>query len=219
MSIRHLIDSAAPALMLAYAIGRMGCHFSGDGDWGILNNAYAPDSAGVVQRIDDKIYQQRLQEYTPFFESEFGSMDNVHAHAFVKPESLSFAPDWLFAYAYPHNVINRGMPMANCNGEYCHMLPIAVYPTALYEIITCGVMFLVLWGIRRRVTVPGVIFGIYLILNGFERFWIEKIRVNTKYDIFGFHPTQAEIISTLMMLGGVALIWYCQRLNKKTVSR
>ncbi|UYQ94268.1 prolipoprotein diacylglyceryl transferase [Chitinophaga horti] len=219
ISTRHLIDSAAPALMLAYAIGRMGCHFSGDGDWGILNNAYAPDSTGVVQRITDEQYQQRLHDHASFFEGEFGGMDKVHAHAFVKPNSLAFLPDWFFAYGYPHNVINRGMPMANCDSEYCHVLPVAVYPTPLYEIIACLFLFGILWTIRRRVTIPGVIFGIYLIFNGLERFFIEKIRVNTKYDLFGFHPTQAELISTAMVITGAVLIWYCTTLHKKTVSR
>lgn len=30
-----LLDAVAPGLMLAYAIGRIGCQISGDGDWGI----------------------------------------------------------------------------------------------------------------------------------------------------------------------------------------
>jgi phosphatidylglycerol:prolipoprotein diacylglycerol transferase len=30
-----MLDAGAPALMLAYAIGRIGCQISGDGDWGI----------------------------------------------------------------------------------------------------------------------------------------------------------------------------------------
>jgi hypothetical protein len=30
-------DSAAPGVMLAYGIGRIGCQVSGDGDWGIVN--------------------------------------------------------------------------------------------------------------------------------------------------------------------------------------
>ena len=30
-----MLDAAAPALMLGYAIGRLGCQLSGDGDWGI----------------------------------------------------------------------------------------------------------------------------------------------------------------------------------------
>jgi hypothetical protein len=36
------MDAAAPGLMLAYGIGRIGCHVSGDGDWGIANAAPAP---------------------------------------------------------------------------------------------------------------------------------------------------------------------------------
>ncbi len=32
IDIRHFADAVAPALMLAYGIGRLGCHFSGDDD-------------------------------------------------------------------------------------------------------------------------------------------------------------------------------------------
>ncbi|HEY2782802.1 MAG TPA: prolipoprotein diacylglyceryl transferase family protein [Steroidobacteraceae bacterium] len=32
------LDAAAPSMMLGYAIGRLGCQFSGDGDWGIASN-------------------------------------------------------------------------------------------------------------------------------------------------------------------------------------
>src|SRR5580693_7247602 len=39
----QLNDAAAPALMLAYALGRIGCMVSGDGDWGIPNSAYTTD--------------------------------------------------------------------------------------------------------------------------------------------------------------------------------
>lgn len=37
-----LFDSIAPGFILAMAFGRMGCHFSGDGDWGIVNTSPAP---------------------------------------------------------------------------------------------------------------------------------------------------------------------------------
>ncbi|MBA2407723.1 MAG: prolipoprotein diacylglyceryl transferase, partial [Chitinophagales bacterium] len=30
----HMVDAAAPGLILAYGIGRIGCHVAGDGDWG-----------------------------------------------------------------------------------------------------------------------------------------------------------------------------------------
>lgn len=38
------LDAAAPGLMIAYAIGRLGCQISGDGDWGIAADLTAkPD--------------------------------------------------------------------------------------------------------------------------------------------------------------------------------
>lgn len=38
-----LADSAAPALLIAYAIGRIGCQVAGDGCWGIENIAPKPE--------------------------------------------------------------------------------------------------------------------------------------------------------------------------------
>jgi phosphatidylglycerol:prolipoprotein diacylglycerol transferase len=38
----HMADCAAAPLMIGYAIGRVGCHMSGDGDWGIVNNLEKP---------------------------------------------------------------------------------------------------------------------------------------------------------------------------------
>ena len=43
INIKHLIDSAAPGLMLAYGVGRIGCQMSGDGDWGIENLSPKPE--------------------------------------------------------------------------------------------------------------------------------------------------------------------------------
>jgi phosphatidylglycerol---prolipoprotein diacylglyceryl transferase len=39
----HMCDSAAAGLMLAYGMGRLGCHLSGDGDWGIDNLMPKPE--------------------------------------------------------------------------------------------------------------------------------------------------------------------------------
>lgn len=214
INVLQLIDSSAPALMLAYGVGRMGCHFSGDGDWGIYNSSYVTDAAGKIVPADPAKFQQMVKASEQFFSRQYASIEHIPHAPFPKPGALSFLPDWFFAYGYPHNVINEGVQMAGCTGKYCSVLPVAVYPTALYEIIACLILFGVLYAVRKKVTVPGVIFGIYLILNGLERFFVEKIRVNTKYDIFGFHPTQAEIISSLMVLGGAGLIWYCRKINK-----
>lgn len=39
----HVMDSAAPAMILGYAVGRMGCQLAGDGDWGIVHETPVPD--------------------------------------------------------------------------------------------------------------------------------------------------------------------------------
>lgn len=41
IQIAPLSDALAPALMLGYAIGRIGCQVSGDGDWGIASDLSA----------------------------------------------------------------------------------------------------------------------------------------------------------------------------------
>lgn len=171
IGLRHLCDSAAPALMLSYAIGRIGCHISGDGDWGIVNE---------------------------------------------RPNPYNWLPDWIWSYQYPHNVINAGVPIAGCEGNYCNQLPLPVYPTAFYETLMCLALFALLWFFRNKIHIPGRIFALYLVVNGIERFFIEKIRVNTKYDIFGFHPTQAELISSALVIGGILLwIWLGKYALKK----
>ena len=68
-----------------------------------------------------------------------------------------------------------------------------------------------LWSLRKRLKVPGRLFAVYMVLNGVERFLVEKIRVNTTYDIMGFHPTQAELISSMLAVGGVVLWWWAGR--------
>ncbi|MCB9168654.1 MAG: prolipoprotein diacylglyceryl transferase [Flavobacteriales bacterium] len=159
------MDAAAPGLMLAYAVGRMGCQVAGDGDWGIVNTAHAP----------------------------------------------SWVPQWLWSYDYPNNVNGVGEPITDgtCFPGYCtHLVP-PVYPTPLYEILACLLFFGVLWLLRKHLRTPGTLFAVYLMLNGFERFWIEKIRVNVH--VIG-NVTQAEIISTLLFILGLAgFLWLRRR--------
>lgn len=190
IALWHLCDSAAPGMILGYGIGRIGCQVSGDGDWGIVNAA-------------------------------------------SKPDWLSWLPDWMWAYDYPNNVnydaSYHGMlgalndtfvvpitdPNVPCFDGYCtHLVP-AVYPTPFYETIMATLIFLFLWSIRKRIKIPGMIFGIYLTLNGIERFFIEKIRVNNKFDLFGIQATQAEVIAVLFTLTGLFMIWYVKRRSTK----
>jgi prolipoprotein diacylglyceryltransferase len=80
-----------------------------------------------------------------------------------------------------------------------------VYPTAFYETVISFIFFGVLWALRKRLKPFGALFALYLILNGVERFLIEKIRVNNKMDFLGFQPTQAEVISIGLIITGVVL--------------
>ncbi len=169
-SFAQVCDANAPGLMLAYGIGRLGCHFSGDGDWGVANTA-------------------------------------------EPPAALSWLPSWAWSFDYPNNVLGIGVRMAEGGypGYGTHLVP-PVFPTALYESVMAFALFGALWFLRKRIQRPLVLFGVYLMLNGLERFWIEKIRVNATYEIFGLVATQAEIIAVFMFLGGAALIaWRMRR--------
>ena len=204
----YLNDAAAPALMLAYGTGRIGCQVSGDGDWGIMNSAYTvgPDLKSIPGSVS--AFQTTLSKNSDFYISQFGSLGNAQHLSLQGP---SFLPNWLFGYAYPHNVIGEGIKIPGCSGQYCSYLPIPVFPTAFYETIICVGLFFVLWSVRKKFQVPGTLFAFYMIINGIERFFIEKIRVNTRYSILGFHPTQAEIISSLLIIGGGFLYFFLKK--------
>jgi len=213
IKVWHLADAIAPALMLAYALGRIGCQVSGDGDWGILNSAYITDTNGKAIRATPETFQQELNVHKNFYLHEnYDSLSQVEHRSVVAP---SFLPTWMFAYAYPMNVIKEGELIPGCNEEHCYQLPIPVFPTPFYETVTCLLLFLLLWVVRKRFKITGQLFGLYLVLNGFERFFIEKIRINTQYHLFGFHPTQAELISTLLIVAGVFIIVYLNKFGHK----
>jgi len=172
----HLIDASAPALMLSYGVGRIGCQLSGDGDWGIDNLA-------------------------------------------LKPEWMSYLPDWMWSYTFPHNVIGRGVLMEDCGAKfwepYCRQLANPVWPTAFYEVVMCLLIFSFLWAIRKRIHIPGMLFCIYLAMNGVERFFIEKIRVNPPFLNTDF--SQAEIISFCLVLIGLLGCLILYKKNKRTI--
>jgi phosphatidylglycerol:prolipoprotein diacylglycerol transferase len=128
-----------------------------------------------------------------------------------KPHWLSWLPDWMWAFKFPHNVNMVGDHIPGCEGKFCTILRNPVYPTSFYESVVCILLFLFLWRIRDKIKFPGMMFGIYMILAGVERFFIELIRVNTLYNIGGLKFTQAELISVFMVIGGIALIQFSKR--------
>lgn len=137
-----------------------------------------------------------------------------------KPSWLSWAPDWVWTYDYPNNVNSVGVAMQNCvDPKYCYHLFPPVFPTPFYETLMCISLFFVLWFLRKRISTPGVLFSVYLMFNGLERFFIEKIRVNTLYHIGNFGFTQAELISTILFFLGLIGVWYFRRAARRNVVR
>lgn len=178
----YMMDIAGMGILLGYAVGRIGCQLSGDGDWGIVATAQ-PD--------------------------------------------WWFLPDWLWSYHYPNNVNNDGVLLSQCNPEvfntsrvagmsvedsclkscgmrYCHELNPGVYPTPIYETTFGLLACALLWIYKHKFKIPGLIFFTYMILNGVERFFIEIIRVNEKYEMFGLNWSQAQYISILFIIIGIA---------------
>jgi prolipoprotein diacylglyceryl transferase len=166
-------DALAPGLMVAYAIGRIGCHVAGDGDWGIIN------------------------QY---------------------PKPFSWFPDWLWAYDYPHNISKAGYYIPGCDwSEYCYRLQPPVYPTPLYETIIVLVLFAILWLLRKRFKIAGRLSAIYLLFISAERFFIELIRVNPHYNLFGVLLTQAQLISLIFFAGSIVLYVFAEKISSSNV--
>ncbi|SFC65208.1 phosphatidylglycerol:prolipoprotein diacylglycerol transferase [Parapedobacter composti] len=160
---KHLADIGALGMLMAYGVGRMGCHLSGDGDWGIVNK-------------------------------------------YEKP--VEWLPQWAWSFRFPHNVINQGEYIPGCSGKYCAILPEGVFPTSLYEAATILFVFGVLWCVRKNIKVPGMMFAIYLFVVSMERFLIEFIRVNYKFDVWGVALSEAQLISiALLLLAVVVTVW------------
>ena len=129
----QMLDAASISLALGYAIGRIGCQLSGDGDYGV-------------------------------------------------------ASDLPWAMAYPEGTV----PTTD-----------EVHPTPVYETVSTGVGTLVLWHLRDRL-VPGMLFGLYLIFAGAERFLVEFIRRNDSV-VAGL--TLAQLVSLAMLALGAAVVW------------
>ncbi|HQW56257.1 MAG TPA: prolipoprotein diacylglyceryl transferase, partial [Saprospiraceae bacterium] len=174
ISTLQITDATAPALMIGYAVGRLGCQFSGDGDWGI-------------------------QALSP------------------KPGWASWIPDVLWSQTYPRNVLKEGIPIPDCIGEYCNQLAHGVYPTPVYESIMAFLIFLLLWSLRKKFVRAGQLFFTYCFLNGVERFFIEKIRVNEKLHLGGLTFTQAELISFILIFIGIIGFIITSRRKPETV--
>ena len=77
------------------------------------------------------------------------------------------------------------------------------------------VIFIVLMLMRKKMPVGGMLFGLYLLLNGIERFTIEFVRHNDLYNVLGMQLSQAQIIAIGLMIIGTTLLLVLPRLKKE----
>lgn len=133
------------------------------------------------------------------------------ANPYTKP---AWFPQILWSDNYAHNIIDAdpGNLVPNCTEEHCNQLIYAAYPTPLYEFLMCFVIFLILWSLRKRFTyAPGIIFSIFMMMIGVQRFAIEQWRDLSGRDTYGFlgmQFRQSELISVAMFtLGLVATVF------------
>lgn len=89
-------------------------------------------------------------------------------------------------------------------------LDIQVHPTPVYETLACFFIFGILLYLRKKLKVhgTGLLFGVYLVGAGLERFLVEFIRLNPLY----LGLSQAQWISIGLMMAG--LLVYAKQRNK-----
>ena len=80
-----------------------------------------------------------------------------------------------------------------------------VHPTQIYEVILMGLVFFVLWKLRKRNTPDGWLFSILIILAGIERFLIEFLRSTTPSPIPDLSVAQLIAIG-LIVIGILKII-------------
>jgi phosphatidylglycerol---prolipoprotein diacylglyceryl transferase len=112
----------------------------------------------------------------------------IAADMALKPAWL---PNWLWAETYAGNILGIVIPAPG------------VYPTPIYESVAALALFSALWALRSDKQRAGYLFCMYLMLAGFERMLIEKLRINPQHDWLGLQLTQAEAISILVILAGL----------------
>jgi phosphatidylglycerol:prolipoprotein diacylglycerol transferase len=123
---------------------------------------------------------------------------------------------WAMSYergTYPPSVAFKDFPEIVEKYGINGVVPdnILVHPAPLYELIAAGVLFLILWQLRKKITVDGKLFFVYLVFAGSERFFVEFIRINPML-IAGL--SEAQLISLLLIIIGTAGIFLLREKNK-----
>lgn len=123
---------------------------------------------------------------------------------------------WAMSYergTYPPSVAFKDFPEIVEKYGINGVVPdnILVHPAPLYELVAAVVLFLILWRLRRKITVDGKLFFIYLTFAGAERFFVEFIRINPTL-ITGL--SEAQLISLAFIIIGTVGMSVLRKKNK-----
>ena len=80
---------------------------------------------------------------------------------------------------------------------------LAVHPTQLYETLLMFLAFTVLWKLRLKDWGTGTLLGVYLMMAGVERFFVEILRAKDDRFFAGF--TAAQLTSVAILAVGMML--------------
>lgn len=81
---------------------------------------------------------------------------------------------------------------------------LSVYPTQLLEVALGFGMFLILWHLRKHKHAEGWLLGVYMVLAGIERFFVEFLRA--KDDRFLGAFTMAQLFAVLFIIAGFTVM-------------
>jgi phosphatidylglycerol:prolipoprotein diacylglycerol transferase len=165
----RFLDCLGIALILAYGVGRIGCHLAGDGDYGLPTR----QPWGTIYAEGVAKPSTMLREY---FDQHPAEAD------FWKYDSLRAIPAGIDRRGYAYNQFDATVPM---------------HPTPIYEFILGIIGFVVLRAVGSRHLPDGMVFMIYLLLASIFRFSIEFMRLNPRL-VFGLSEAQLIAIGLMM---------------------
>ena len=137
----YMMDIGGMGILLGYAVGRMGCQFSGDGDWGIVAAA------------------QPSWWFLPDWLWSYNYPNNVNNDGVL----LSHCNADIYQELMSKRMQMEDRCVEACGIRYCHELDPKVYPTPIYETVLSLIGFGLLYVWRRKFIIPGTIFFLYMI--------------------------------------------------------
>lgn len=163
-------DCLGIALILAYGVGRVGCHLSGDGDYGQpttlpWGTIYAEGTAKPTMMLED------------YFRREPAAAERWHY------DSLRVMVGGKDKLGHLYTKFDAQTPL---------------HPTPLYELLLGIAGFFILLAVEKRNLIAGQLFMVYLMLSSCFRFIVEFLRLQPRL-AYGLSEAQLFSIAIFVL--------------------